>query len=122
MDSTLQENKATNLAIAAPKVSHIVIRPKEVFSFWSLVGSCSEKKGYKEGLIIKSGAPDKDIGGGMCQFTNLIHWLILHTPLKVVEYHHHDGVDLFPDYGRQVPFGVGTSIMYNYIPTILHET
>jgi vancomycin resistance protein VanW len=24
-------------------------------------------------------------------------------------------VDLFPDFGRQVPFGVGTSISYNYL-------
>lgn len=32
-DLTLQENKATNLRIAAPKVSHILIKPNESFSF-----------------------------------------------------------------------------------------
>jgi vancomycin resistance protein VanW len=26
----------------------------------------------------------------------------------------HNGLDLFPDYHRQIPFGVGTSIFYNY--------
>jgi len=51
----------------------------------------------------------------MCQFTNLIHWLVLHSPLDIIEHHHHDGVDLFPDYGRKVPFGCGTSIVYNYL-------
>ena len=51
----------------------------------------------------------------MCQFTNLIHWLILHSPLTITEHHHHDGYDLFPDFGRAVPFGTGTSIMYNYL-------
>lgn len=51
----------------------------------------------------------------MCQFTNLIHWLVLHTPLEITEHHHHDGVDLFPDDGRTVPFGTGTSIMYPYL-------
>ena len=50
----------------------------------------------------------------MCQFTNLLHWMSLHSPLDIVEYHHHDGLDLFPDFNRQVPFGVGTSILYNY--------
>ena len=30
------------------------------------------------------------------------------------EHHHHDGLDLFPDFGRQIPFGTGTSILYNY--------
>lgn len=35
--------------------------------------------------------------------------------LAIVEHHHHDGVDLFPDFHRQVPFGVGTSILHNYL-------
>ena len=114
VDLQLQENKATNLAIATPKVNGIIIAPGETFSFWQLVGSPSERKGYKTGLTIASGNPSKDIGGGMCQFTNLIHWMVLHSPLDIVEHHHHDGVDLFPDFGRVVPFGIGTSILYNY--------
>ena len=113
VDVALQNNKAVNLAIAAPKVCNILIKPKETFSFWKLVGSISTKKGYLEGLTVKSGSVDKDIGGGMCQFTNLIHWMILHSSLKVIEYHHHNGIDMFPDFGRKVPFGTGTSIMYN---------
>lgn len=115
VDPTLQNNKAINLSLANPKVTNVVIRPGEVFSFWKLVGSCTEKKGYREGLTIAGGQPSKDIGGGMCQFTNLIHWLVLHTPMQITEHHHHDHVDLFPDHNRQVPFGVGTSVLYNYI-------
>lgn len=115
VDLTLQENKAVNLQIAAPKVSKILIKPNETFSFWKLVGNCSAKKGYKEGLTISGGKVSSGTGGGMCQFTNLIHWLVLHTPMEITEHHHHDGIDLFPDYGRQIPFGVGTSIMYNYL-------
>lgn len=113
VDQDLQNNKAVNLAIAAPKVSKILIKPKETFSFWKLVGSISEKKGYLEGLTVKSGSVDKDIGGGMCQFTNLIHWMVLHSSLTIIEHHHHNGIDMFPDFGRKVPFGTGTSIMYN---------
>ena len=115
VDLQLQENKAVNLGIAAPKVTGILIRPGEVFSFWSLVGSTTARKGYRTGLVINQGSTGSDIGGGMCQFTNLIHWLVLHSPLCIVEHHHHDGIDLFPDFGRQVPFGVGTSIVFNYL-------
>ena len=111
----LQENKASNLKLAVPKVSGIIIKPGQTFSFWRTVGACTKRKGFKEGLIISSGATAQGIGGGMCQFTNLIHWLVLHTPLEITEHHHHDNVDLFPDFGRQVPFGVGTSIKYNYL-------
>ena len=115
VDMTLQENKAVNLALACKKVSGIIIRPGETFSFWHLVGSPSPKKGYLNGLTIKNGHPSSGIGGGMCQFTNLIHWMVLHSDLTITEHHHHDGLDIFPDFNRQIPFGTGTSILYNYL-------
>lgn len=114
-DMRLQENKAVNLSIAAPKISGIVINPGETFSFWRLVGEPAEEKGYLEGLTIEGGKPSTGIGGGLCQMTNLIHWMALHSELDIVEHHHHDRVDLFPDYGRKVPFGTGTSVLYNYL-------
>lgn len=115
VDMALQENKTVNLALAAPRVSGILIRPGEVFSFWRLVGRPSAARGFREGLTISAGRAERGVGGGMCQFTNLIHWMVLHTPLTIVEHHHHDGMDLFPDFNRQIPFGTGTSIYYNYL-------
>lgn len=115
VDMQLQENKAINLSIAAPKVNGVIIKPGEVFSFWKLVGKTKKSKGYKEGLTISKSNPSSGIGGGMCQFTNLIHWMVLHSPLEIIEHHHHDGVDLFPDFNRQIPFGTGTSVSYNYL-------
>ncbi|MEG0169905.1 VanW family protein [Anaerorhabdus sp.] len=115
VDMELQENKATNLSIAAPKINKILIQPNEVFSFWKLVGKPTKKKGYRNGLTISSGKTSSGLGGGMCQFTNLIHWMVLHTSLTIIEHHHHDAYDLFPDFNRQIPFGTGTSIMYNYL-------
>ena len=115
VDPVLQENKAVNLSLAAPLVHGVLIHPGQIFSFWSLVGSCTQAKGYKEGLTISQGVTKSGIGGGMCQFTNLIHWLVLHSDLDIVEHHHHDDYDLFPDFKRKIPFGTGTSILYNYL-------
>jgi len=115
VDLQLQENKAVNLALAAPHVNGVVIRPGETFSFWHLVGATSVSRGYRTGLTISSGRATAGLGGGICQFTNLLHWMVLHSPLTVTEHHHHDNLDLFPDYNRQIPFGTGTSIMYNYL-------
>ena len=111
----LQDNKEKNLSLAAPKISGIIIRPGEIFSFWKLVKRCREKDGYMEGLTIASGHPSSGIGGGMCQMSNLIHWMILHTDMEITEHHHHDQIDLFPDFNRVIPFGTGTSIVYNYL-------
>ncbi len=115
VDMRLQENKAVNLSLAAPKINTILIRPGETFSFWNTVGRSTAKKGYKEGLTISGGETRPGIGGGMCQMTNLIHWMILHSDMEITEHHHHDGLDLFPDFKRQIPFGTGTSIVYNYL-------
>lgn len=114
VDMELQRNKVENLKIASKKVDGIVIMPGEEFSFWNIVGSISAKKGYLEGLVIRNGILDKGIGGGLCQMGNLIHWLVLHTPLQVTELHHHSDA-LFPDSKRRVPFGTGTSISYKAI-------
>ena len=115
VDPVLQDNKAVNLSLAAPKINGILIRPGETFSFWRLVGPPSAARGYRTGLVIANSQTDKAVGGGMCQFSNLIHWMVLHAPLTITEQHHHDQFDLFPDFGRQVPFGTGTSIFYNYL-------
>ncbi|RBS12804.1 hypothetical protein EA94_02783 [Enterococcus faecalis] len=112
----IEEAKVTNLRIASPKISNIIIKPGEVFSFWNLIGRCTEKEGYQMGLMIHNdGELKKGTGGGLCQFSNLIHWMILHTPLEIVEKHHHEQIDMFPDAKRDVPFGSGTSIVFNYL-------
>lgn len=115
VDMQLQENKAVNLSLAAPCIDRVLIRPGEIFSFWTLVGDPSARRGFRDGLVIAGGKTGSGVGGGMCQFTNLIHWMVLHSDLDIIEHHHHDGMDLFPDYGRQIPFGTGTSILYNYL-------
>ena len=115
VDMLLQENKKTNITLACQHINKIVIHPGETFSFWHLVGSVSKKKGYMDGLVITSkketGAGP---GGGLCQLANMIHWLVLNSPMTVTELHHHTDA-LFPDERRRVPFGTGTSILYNYL-------
>ena len=111
VDMELQKNKITNLKIASKKIDGLIINPGEEFSFWNLVGNATKRKGYKEGLVISNSQMKKGIGGGLCQMANMIHWLVLHTPLQVTEMHHHSDA-LFPDVKRRVPFGTGTSISY----------
>lgn len=114
VDMQLQRNKAVNLRLAAAEINGIVINPGETFSFWRLVGEPSEKRGYTEGLVISGGKLERGTGGGLCQLANLIHWLVLNSPLTVTELVHHSDA-LFPDSGRRVPFGTGTSVFYKNV-------
>ena len=114
VDLKLQENKVTNIMIACNKINGIIIHPGETFSYWSTVGPTGKKYGYKEGLVIGRKGLTSGYGGGLCQMANLIHWLVLNSPLEVTELHHHSDA-LFPDERRRVPFGTGTSVFYNNI-------
>lgn len=111
VDMWMQENKIVNLRLAVPCVDHILLRPGEVFSYWRLIGKPSRRKGYMEGMILQSGQVRAGVGGGLCQLSNLIFWMTLHTPLTVVERHRH-GYDVFPDSGRTQPFGSGATCYY----------
>ena len=115
VDMRMQENKAHNLALAAAAVNGLLIAPGETFSFWALVGNSTTKKGYREGpYLSKSQMLEASVGGGICQLTNVLHWLALHSPLDITEHHHHDHLDLFPmPEGTVPPFGCNTSINYN---------
>ena len=114
VDLKLQENKVTNIMLACNKVNGIIINPGETFSYWRTVGRAKEKDGYKEGLVIGRKGLTSGYGGGLCQMANMIHWLVLNSPLKVTELHHHSDA-LFPDDRRRVPFGTGTSVSYNNV-------
>lgn len=115
VDMRLQENKVTNLELASAKITGIIIKPGETFSFWRLIGPTTAKQGYKEGLVIKTrGELGSAVGGGLCQLANMIHWLVLNSPLTTTEFYHHSDA-LFPDERRKVPFGTGTSVFNNYL-------
>lgn len=111
VDMWYQYNKIINLKIAVEKINNIVIHPGEVFSYWRLIGKPTKHKGYVKGMVLKNGTFCADTGGGLCQMSNLIFWMTLHTPLTVIERHRH-GYDVFPDCNRTQPFGSGATCFY----------
>ncbi len=116
----LQHNKVRNLELASARVDGILIRPGETFSFNKVVGNCTRRKGYVEGMKLSNGDAEAGVGGGICQLANLLHWMFLHSPLTVVERSEHS-FDPFPDKGRVLPWGVGCSIVYNYVDLVVRN-
>lgn len=111
VDMWMQYNKITNLKIAAKKINGIIIHPNEVFSYWKLIGKPTKRKGYVDGMVLHNGTFSAGTGGGLCQMSNLIFWMTIHTPLTVIERHRH-GYDVFPDANRTQPFGSGATCFY----------
>jgi vancomycin resistance protein VanW len=120
VDMKYQYNKIVNLRIAAKKLDGIVIHPGEIFSYWKLIGSPTKRKGYLDGMVLHNGQVGYGIGGGLCQLSNLIFWMALHSPLTVVERHRH-GYDVFPDSDRTQPFGSGATCCYPHVDLMLQN-
>lgn len=114
VDMWLQHNKIINLKIAMKRLNGIIIQPGETFSYWKLIGNPNRRKGYVEGMVLFYGGFKPGIGGGLCQLSNLLYWITLHTPLQITERHRHS-YDVFPDSARSQPFGSGATCAYNYL-------
>ncbi|WZL73299.1 VanW family protein [Clostridiaceae bacterium 35-E11] len=113
VDMWMQYNKVVNLKIAAQKLNGIIVKPGEAFSYWKTLGKPTKRKGYVEGMVLFYGGFQAGIGGGLCQLSNLLYWMTLHTPLSVIERYRHS-YDVFPDVNRTQPFGTGATCVYNY--------
>ena len=114
VDMWMQKNKLRNLQLATAELNGLVLRPGETMSVWRLVGRPSRRKGYLPGMVLINGEMRAGYGGGLCQLSNLIYWMTLHTELTVTERFRHQ-YDVFPDSNRTLPFGSGATIAYNYI-------
>ena len=111
VDMCYQYNKITNLRLAVQHLDGLLLRPGETMSYWKLIGRPTYKKGYLDGLVLSCGQFGHGVGGGLCQLSNLIFWMTMHTPLTVDERYRHSH-DVFPDSGRTQPFGSGATCAY----------
>jgi vancomycin resistance protein VanW len=114
VDMWMQHNKVTNLKIASSRLNGIIVKPGETFSYWRLIGNTTKRKGYVDGMTLFYGKVTTGVGGGLCQLSNLIYWMTLHSPLTVTERYRHS-YDVFPDSKRSQPFGSGATCAYNYL-------
>ncbi|HYF81574.1 MAG TPA: VanW family protein [Clostridia bacterium] len=113
VDMWMQYNKVANLKIAVKRLDGALIKPGETFSYWKLVGKPTKRKGYMDGMVLFNRGFRAGVGGGLCQLSNLIYWMALHTPLIVTERYRHS-FDVFPDSNRTQPFGSGATCAYNH--------
>ena len=113
-DMVYQDNKVFNLRLAAAPLDRLVIRPGETFSFWRLVRHADKHTPYKDGLAMVNGKLTPEKGGGLCQLSNLLCWMFLHTPLTIVERHGH-GVKDFPEPPSDAPAGVDATVAEGWL-------
>ncbi len=115
-----QQNKMHNLSLAAAALDGLIIAPGETFSFWRLVKNADRDTPYRDGLVEVDGRLTVAPGGGLCQMSNLLFWVFLHTPMTVVERHGHAVKD-FPEPPSDAPLGVDATVSEGWLDLKLHN-
>lgn len=109
-----QYNKIHNLKVAAKTMDHLIIRPGETFSFCRCARFADRDTPYKNGLVFSNGQIVSAYGGGLCQLSNLLFWMFLHTPLTIMERHGH-AVEDFPPTTEDLPCGTDATISEGWL-------
>lgn len=107
----LTAGKVQNLRIACTALHGVEIPAGETFSFWKQVGRTTKGKGYTEGRELREGCLVANIGGGLCQLSNLLYNAALDAGLEIVERHPHSR--LIP--GSLAELDRDATIFWNYV-------
>lgn len=105
--------KLTNLRLAADKIAYVCIPPNAIFSFWKCVGEPTEKQGFMQSRSLLSGKIQDEIGGGLCQLSGILHYLLLETGFDSLERHSHS-MDIYKEEERFAPLGTDATVSYLY--------
>lgn len=108
-DMIYQENKVHNLEAGSGHSGPSADPSGETFSFCLTTRHADRREPYREGLTVINGRLTTAPGGGMCQLSNLLFWVFLHSPLTVVERHGHGSKD-FPEPPSDAPMGVDATL------------
>ena len=103
------EARDDNIKLACKILNGTIVKQKEIFSLWDILGCPTKEKGYEKAKTFTSdGKVTKSYGGGICQLSTTIYNAVLKVEgLKVIERHEHS---------RDVPYikdGKDAAVSYN---------
>jgi len=80
---TGDENRNTNIQLAASKIDGMILNPGDQFDFNTVVGQRTAERGFRPGGAFSGNRLITAIGGGICQVSSTIYHALLHTELQV---------------------------------------
>jgi vancomycin resistance protein YoaR len=83
--SPLNSAQRTNIAIAASAIDGTVLRPGETFSFNTVVGPRTHRRGYSKAPSYLGEESPSSFGGGVCVLSSTLYRLALTSNLDIKE-------------------------------------
>ena len=94
------ESQRHNAKLAVLRLNGATVKPGQVFSFNSRVGSFSQDLGYKKAPVSYNGQLISDWGGGVCQASTTLYNAVLLAGLRIKERHRHHFMPSYVPPGR----------------------
>ena len=101
------EDRSTNLEIAAAKIDGTILSPGEEFSYNKIVGERSIAAGYKEAKVYQGGEIVDGLGGGICQVSSTLYNAVVFANLKVTQRFNHQFTTSYVAAGRDATVAYG---------------
>lgn len=103
-------NRVHNIQVASSRVSGILVKPGEEFSFDKNLGDVSKATGYASAYVIQNGRTVLGDGGGVCQVSTTLFRAILNAGLPITERHAH--AYRVGYYEEDSPAGLDATVFY----------
>ncbi|WP_027623893.1 VanW family protein [Clostridium lundense] len=103
------ENRVTNITLAADAINGKVMMPGDTFSFNDVVGQRTAEKGYKPAKVIVGDKFVDDFGGGVCQVSSTLYNAIMRANIPYTERTRHTMMSTY------VPMGMDATVDFGNI-------
>lgn len=111
--TSLYQNKLTNLRRAAALLDGQLIAPGANWSFWHAICRPDARNGFVVGRNLVGGRLVEQTGGGLCQMASLVYHLSLLAGLGIRERHAHS-VDIYREDERFTPLGADATVVWGF--------
>ena len=85
----LEAGKLVNVALAAPALDGLLLKPDRPLSFWRTVGRLTPALGYRVGASYNDGCVVPAVGGGICLLSNALFEMAAQLGWRILERHGH---------------------------------
>ncbi|MFA5961139.1 MAG: VanW family protein [Parcubacteria group bacterium] len=83
------KNRIFNINVATDRFNGVLIKPKEEFSFVSVLGEVDGEHGYLPELVIKQDKTEPEFGGGICQVSTTAFRAAIYSGLEITARRNH---------------------------------
>lgn len=80
---TTDENRNTNVHLAASEINGMVLNPGDQFDFNTVVQRRTAERGFRPAGAFSGTTVIQSVGGGICQVSSTIYHALLHTEIQI---------------------------------------